>query len=552
MSGSGNYFGIGVGNASETDFGVANKFFIYNDNTGNMPFVIDTNDRIGIGTPSPGTPLHVYSSNDETVFFERAGGSKLGFWNTTGDGAAMGTETEDSLCLYANAGDCSIYIAPDTGYVGIGNTGPSNPFHLTDSGNNQLAMRLQAGSGNTGGAWTGIGFSGENSNTKGGILFQSIGDSYSRGNMIFALNNAQDEFSVTSSGAVMTLTPGGNVGIGTASGQAVLNVYGAGSGGDTISIRNPNASEYTTLAVLDSTGNQVAALGYGNSSASYNPNTLILNTSSKDIVFATSLGGGDRMRILSSNGNVGIGTTPPGSALQVNGGAAIGYSASTAAPTNGLAVSGHVTVEGVTSTGATGTAKFVFSASPTFTGTLTAASLTASSTVTFSGLSGAASSSNVLCIKTNVVSYYNGTTCTNSSDARIKRFVEALPEDKGLDSIMKLRPVRFHWRDVADDKENGEQYGLIAQEVEAVFPAHGITFTGGDLTLSNKVTAVAAHVNGHDAEIAALRAANDNEAQQIQTLGAENAKLKAANDNEMAEIRALSERVKALEAAGKR
>jgi hypothetical protein len=45
-----------------------------------------------------------------------------------------------------------------------------------------------------------------------------------------------------------------------------------------------------------------------------------------------------------NGGNVGIGTTSPGSSLQVNGGAAVGYSASTAAPTNGLTVSGNVGV----------------------------------------------------------------------------------------------------------------------------------------------------------------------------------------------------------------
>ena len=42
--------------------------------------------------------------------------------------------------------------------------------------------------------------------------------------------------------------------------------------------------------------------------------------------------------------NVGIGTTTIGSKLQVNGNAAIGYSASTAAPTNGLVVSGAVSI----------------------------------------------------------------------------------------------------------------------------------------------------------------------------------------------------------------
>lgn len=50
------------------------------------------------------------------------------------------------------------------------------------------------------------------------------------------------------------------------------------------------------------------------------------------------------------NGNVGIGTTTVGSKLQVNGGAAIGYSASTAAPSNGAVVSGNVGI-GTTTVG---------------------------------------------------------------------------------------------------------------------------------------------------------------------------------------------------------
>jgi hypothetical protein len=50
----------------------------------------------------------------------------------------------------------------------------------------------------------------------------------------------------------------------------------------------------------------------------------------------------DTRMLITPAGSVGIGTTTIGSRLQVNGNAAIGYSASTAAPTNGLAVAGDI------------------------------------------------------------------------------------------------------------------------------------------------------------------------------------------------------------------
>jgi hypothetical protein len=47
---------------------------------------------------------------------------------------------------------------------------------------------------------------------------------------------------------------------------------------------------------------------------------------------------------LNASGNLGINTTTIGSKIQVNGNAAIGYSASTAAPTNGLVVNGNTLI----------------------------------------------------------------------------------------------------------------------------------------------------------------------------------------------------------------
>jgi len=76
---------------------------------------------------------------------------------------------------------------------------------------------------------------------------------------------------------------------------------------------------------------------------------VISNDTGSGIIFSTGTLQGsttgigtERMRILSSNGYVGLGITDPGSLLQVNGSAAIGYSTSQVAPNNGLLVSGSV------------------------------------------------------------------------------------------------------------------------------------------------------------------------------------------------------------------
>lgn len=57
-------------------------------------------------------------------------------------------------------------------------------------------------------------------------------------------------------------------------------------------------------------------------------------------------------------------------------------------------------------------------------------------------------------------------TLTQSSDARLKKDIAAIPY--ALSSIEKLEGVTYHWKDPAKDQK--QQLGLIAQNVEKVFP----------------------------------------------------------------------------------
>jgi hypothetical protein len=63
-----------------------------------------------------------------------------------------------------------------------------------------------------------------------------------------------------------------------------------------------------------------------------------------------------------------------------------------------------------------------------------------------------------------------GTVCADEfivrSDLRLKKDVK--PIEKALDKITNLRGVNFHWKD--KEKDSRLQLGVIAQEVEKVFP----------------------------------------------------------------------------------
>lgn len=98
---------------------------------------------------------------------------------------------------------------------------------------------------------------------------------------------------------------------------------------------------------------------------------------------------------------------------------------------------------------------------------------------------------------------YARSTLLASSDARLKKNVEVLPS--ALDKIAAIRGVSFEW---TDEARTGKQIGVIAQDVEAVYPELVMEDEQGYKTVaySNLVAPLIEAVKTLKAENEALRA----------------------------------------------
>jgi hypothetical protein len=199
----------------------------------------------------------------------------------------------------------------------------------------------------------------------------------------FAIQRSQTQTGTTYD-TILYLDAAGNTGIGTTTLGSKLQVNGNAAIGYSVSTVAPtNGLAVAGAAIIGATSNTNSSAFLVNSSATtanlLTPALYVRNTNAAsgalngigfynsggfgsaaiytsqfqtgnagdNLIFTTknSIGGWNTGGIvINTSGNLGVNTTTIGSSLQVNGNAAIGYSASTAAPTNGLSVSGTVNI----------------------------------------------------------------------------------------------------------------------------------------------------------------------------------------------------------------
>ncbi|MFA6386380.1 MAG: tail fiber domain-containing protein, partial [Candidatus Paceibacterota bacterium] len=201
-----------------------------------------------------------------------------------------------------------------SGNVGIGTTAPSSKLDVNSGSGGTTEKVLNLSGGTTGGQY------GLWSNT-GGVMLWGI-ESSSANNLfhgssayssVWGTNNSTSMHFSPNNNVAMTILNGGNVGIGTTGPAVKLDVEKSDGSG------RQNIAYFLAGGNTNGNGSSIT-VGSTQTQAGY---ITGLQTASNegDLIFGTQSAGAysEKVRILGSTGNVGIGTTVPGEKLEVGG-----------------------------------------------------------------------------------------------------------------------------------------------------------------------------------------------------------------------------------------
>ena len=241
---------------------------------------IASGGNVGIGTSSPDYPLEIENTNQTSIVYQRTGVSAKKWGFISDNGATYWSNISDNIL--------SITLT-NGGNVGIGTTTPSTKLEVVGNFKSSL--------------------SGYEFQVYPAFDTNVVGCGASSNHNLAIVTNAIERMRIDTSG---------NVGIGTTSPTAKLVVSNGGIAiqGDS----NPPSSGYGLEIFNSSTTSYIGS--YNRTTSAYRNAFLFAN----DTIFEN--GGSERVRI-SSNGNVGIGTSNPLDKLDVLGNQFLGDGANT-------------------------------------------------------------------------------------------------------------------------------------------------------------------------------------------------------------------------------
>jgi hypothetical protein len=394
---------------------------------------IDSSGNVGIGTSSPATKLHLASAANTGLLVSSTDGTTFKgiAFNTSDNQFTVGTQTNHPFVLYTN--NTERMRITSTGSVGIGTSSPSGELDVTFSKASAVTNLYVRNPDNSGGAAIRV-----QSQTDAHQVILGITDAGSGGRVGTLTND--DFYFVTNNTERLRIDTSGNVGIGTSSVAARLEVASPASTPAVLRISSnktgTGSGDRDRLEFYSADNSGTAyQLGYmdydradGTGTASY-------------IAWASRVAGtvAERMRI-DSSGNVLVGTSSQiGSekfGILTTGTGVFAHWKSTG-------TSGNPQVFRISTgqlSGGIGSGRFITcddGGSDKF-------------FVTGAGVVNAASA-----------------TITTISDQRLKENIRDL--DDGLEKVLALKPRKFDWKENKGENIKNAR-GFIAQELELVFP----------------------------------------------------------------------------------
>jgi len=260
--------------------------------------------NVGIGTASPAEKLTVngavaitgaitgHGANRTTLSQEGANGAFLQSYGADAStpGAFVFRQASSDFSINRNP-----LVIDSSGNVGIGTASPSNRLHVENS-TNTVAKIKTTGAGSYGALQI------YNSNTNGeaSIGFRDDSDADAASWVIGKSVNATDAFGWYYGASIMTLTTGGNLGIGTTSPGTRLHVQ---ANNDAFRIQAATSTSAVYHTYYNSAGTRRGYIGYGTGGDAL---LDIVNEENGAMRFSTN--NTERARI-DSSGNLLVGTT---------------------------------------------------------------------------------------------------------------------------------------------------------------------------------------------------------------------------------------------------